>query len=292
MLKSFSYLLFILIFYTNKIFFFLFRRNFIGWLIFFLEEKTYRKVSINNKNKINFFIPNNLIDWRVRTIFSKEPDTIKWIDNFNSNKKIIFWDIGANIGLYSIYAACKHKENIKVISFEPSSSNLRVLTRNISINNLSDKIFINQIALTNKKNIFLDMNEPEFIEGSSLNSFGEKIDFEGNEFSPNQRYKIFGTSIDFMIDEKILEIPDYIKIDVDGIEHLILDGGDKLFQSENLKSILIEINENFSEQKNSVLNFMKTHNFEFQKKKNYPDNLNSKFKNTYNYIFIKNGTRL
>ena len=109
MLKSFSYLLFILIFYTNKIFFFLFRRNFIGWLIFFLEEKTYRKVSINNKNKINFFIPNNLIDWRVRTIFSKEPDTIKWIDNFNSNKKIIFWDIGANIGLYSIYAACKHK---------------------------------------------------------------------------------------------------------------------------------------------------------------------------------------
>ena len=136
------------------------------------------------------------------------------------------------------------------------------------------------------------MNEPEFIEGSSLNSFGEKIDFEGNEFSPNQRYKIFGTSIDFMIDEKILEIPDYIKIDVDGIEHLILDGGDKLFQSENLKSILIEINENFSEQKNSVLNFMKTHNFEFQKKKNYPDNLNSKFKNTYNYIFIKNGTRL
>ena len=40
-----------------------------------------------------------------------------------------------NIGLYSIYAALRHK-NIEVISFEPSTNNLRILSRNISINNL------------------------------------------------------------------------------------------------------------------------------------------------------------
>ena len=51
----------------------------------------------------------------------------------------LFIDIGANIGLYSIYAAIKHS-NSEVISFEPSTSNLRVLSRNISINKLEEKI--------------------------------------------------------------------------------------------------------------------------------------------------------
>ena len=54
--------------------------------------------------KMKFYEPNNLISWRVRTILDKEPDTIEWIDNFSidNNDNFIFWDIGANIGLYSL----------------------------------------------------------------------------------------------------------------------------------------------------------------------------------------------
>ena len=54
---------------------------------------------------MKFYEPNNLISWRVRTILDKEPDTIEWIDNFSidNNDNFIFWDIGANIGLYSLY---------------------------------------------------------------------------------------------------------------------------------------------------------------------------------------------
>ena len=229
-----------------------------------------------------------MIDWRVRTLLSKEPDTIQWIDNFDKNKEIIFWDIGANIGLFSIYSAQKHKGKIKVIDFEPSSSNLRVLTRNISMNNFSNKIFVNQIALTNKKNVFLDMNEPDFIEGSSLNTFGEKFNFEGENFLAKQKYKIFGTTIDTMIDESYLDIPDYIKIDVDGLEHLILEGGDKVFKNKKIKSVLIEVNENFKTQKDTVLKFMLDHNFKFITKENTPKNLSDKFIKTFNYRFERN----
>ena len=242
MLKIFSYFLFVVIYSLNKVFFFFFRRNFTGWLIFFIQKKSYKKIYIKNKNDLIFFTPNNLIEWRVRTILSKEPDTIKWIDSFNKDNKIIFWDIGANIGLFSIYSAQKYGQNIKVVAFEPSSSNLRILTRNISINNFSEKILVNQIALTNKENIFLSMNEPDFMEGSSLNTFGEKFNFEGKGFVATQKYKIFGTTIDTMINNNYLEIPDYIKIDVDGIEHLILEGGNKMFHSNKIKSVLIEIN--------------------------------------------------
>ena len=287
MLKLFSYLLFKIVYFLNRLFFLFFRRNFTGWLIFFLQEKSYKKIKLEDRNQIIFFTPNNLVEWRVRTLLSKEPDTIKWIDNFKKNEKIIFWDIGANIGLFSIYSAFKHRDNIKVIAFEPSSSNLRILTRNISINNLSETIFVNQIALTNKKNVFLDMSEPEFIEGSSLNTFGEKYNFEGKEFSTKQRYKILGTTIDDMINKGYLDIPNYIKIDVDGIEHLILEGGENLFNSNVIKSVLIEINENFKLQKDSVLNFMEAHNFKFIKKENTPENLSKKFLKTFNYIFEK-----
>ena len=42
--------------------------------------------------------------------------------------------------------------------------------------------------------------------------------------------------------------PDYIKIDVDGIEHLILEGASLLKNLSNIE-ILIEINDNFIEQK-------------------------------------------
>ena len=68
----------------------------------------------------------------------KEPETLEWIDNFDSNGKTIFWDIGANIGLYSIYAATKF-DSLDIFAFEPSTSNLRVLSRNISLNNFEKK---------------------------------------------------------------------------------------------------------------------------------------------------------
>ena len=59
--------------------------------------------------------------------------------------------------------------------------------------------------------------------------------------------------MDAMIEERCLEIPDYIKIDVDGLEHLILEGGDKLFENKKVKSVLIEVNENFKIKKKLCL---------------------------------------
>ena len=90
-----------------------------------------------------------------------------------------------------------------------------------------------------------------------------------------------------MINKGYLDIPNYIKIDVDGIEHLILEGGENLFNSNVIKGVLIEINENFKLQKDSVLNFMEDHNFKFIKKENTPENLSKKFLKTFNYVFEK-----
>ena len=69
------------------------------------------------------------------------------------------------------------------------------------------------------------MNENSTKEGSALNTFSKNFDFEGKKFNSKMEYKIFGTTINYLVQNKILDTPNYIKIDVDGLEHLILRGG-------------------------------------------------------------------
>jgi len=273
----------------NFIFEKLFNKSVLLWIKYYIEQDAYKKIKLKSGKDLVFFSPNYLIDLLVRDFYKKEPETLQWIDNFKREKKIIFWDIGSNIGLYSIYAAASI-ENIEVISFEPSTSNLRVLSRNISINHLENKIKIFQIPVGINKNNFLEFNEGKFQEGECNNSIDRNINFEGKEMKSANNYKIFSTNIDQVIDDKILDIPDYIKIDVDGVEHLILKGGAKLFKNPKILEIQIEINENYIDQYNSVLKLMEECLFKFKEKKRndssgyYQD---IKFSKIYNYYFTR-----
>mgnify|MGYP005994785895 CR=1 FL=1 len=285
MIKKLSYICFSLLVFLDKIFKIITKRSILIWFNDFIQERSYKSIKILGK-EINFFVPNQLLEWRVDTYFSKEPETLEWIDSFEKKENLIFWDIGENIGLYSIYNSLKHPKST-TIAFEPSSSNLRVLTRNISINNLEKNIKVVSIPLTNKENIFQEMKEGQFVEGGALNSFGEKFDFEGKEFKPTMKYNLLGTTINYFLENSILDIPDYIKIDVDGIEHLILEGGDKFLNVKKVKGLSIEINENFKEQYVKVLNLMNKYEFKLLHKKHNEDMYSEQFKNTYNYIFKK-----
>ena len=287
--KKLSLFCFKILSFLDKIFNIITKRSILVWFKEFIQNESYKKIQILNQ-KINFFIPNQLVEWRVDTFHTKEPETLEWIDTFDKSGDFIFWDIGANIGLYSIYNSLKHKKS-QTISFEPSTSNLRVLSRNISINNLFDRIKIFTVPLTKGENKFLIMKEGEFQEGGALNSFGENFDFEGKKFSSKMNYQIYGTNINYLIDNKILDIPDYIKIDVDGIEHLILEGGNKYLSNKKIKSLSIEINENFTEQHEKVIEIMKKNDFKILHKKHSEDLFKNdpynKFIRTFNYIFIR-----
>jgi len=290
LIKKFSLYFLKILKFLNLIIFKITKRDFLIYLKQLLRDDSYQKVKILDQNII-FFVPNVIIKWRVDTFFSKEPETLEWINNFENylgkDKQIIFWDIGGNIGLYSIYAALKYK-NIDITTFEPSTSNLQTLSRNISTNNLNEKIRVCQIPLANKSNSFLMFKESQFQEGGAFNVFGENFDYEGNKFVQENSYKIYGTSINFFLDNKILEIPDYIKIDVDGIEHLILLGADNYLKNSKIKSFLIEINDRFTQQRDQILDIMKRNNFKILHKKHSEELLNkSKLSNIFNYVFVR-----
>ena len=82
-----------------------------------LSEELIPVINVKTKNGVlHFFCPGRLPVMRVETLLTKEPDTIEWIDEFEENS--VFWDIGANVGTYSLYAGLKKK--IEVLAFEPA----------------------------------------------------------------------------------------------------------------------------------------------------------------------------
>lgn len=287
MVRTFSYIIYKVLRFLNIAFFKITNRSFLIWFTEFLEKDSYKNLVILNK-KVRFFAPNYITNRLVDEFFTKEPETIEWIDSFKKgNNKIIFWDVGANIGIYSIYASLKHSD-IEVVSFEPSTSNLRILTRNISINKLEQKIKINQFPLSNKENKYNLFKEEKFIEGTASHTWGENYNFEGKSFEAENNYKIYGTTINYLLDNNILNIPNYIKIDVDGIEHLILEGASKYLGNSKLKSFSLELNENFLDQTETVLKIMKENNFDLKHKKRaeyLEDYKDERMKKIYNYVF-------
>ncbi len=289
MIRNLSKVIYYLLKCINTIFEKTFNRNIILRVKSHIEQDAYKTIKLESGKHLTFFSPNYLIHLLVGDFYEKEPETLKWIDGFKKEKKVIFWDIGSNIGLFSIYAAAKI-ENIEVISFEPSTSNLRILSRNISINQLENKIKIFQIPLGASKNNFLKFNEQKFNEGESYNSIDSNINFEGKKMKSENKYKIFSTNIDQIIDDKILDVPDYIKIDVDGAEHLILKGGTKLFKDTKIKEVQIEINENYIEQYDTIIKLMEEFSFKFKEKKRNDASIyykDIKLSKIYNYYFTR-----
>ena len=243
------------------------------------NSKKINHVRIIKNKKLLFYVPNNLTDYRVKTFFSKEPDTIKWINSFKKNS--LFLDIGSNIGLYSCYAA--KIKNCNVISVEPSVFNLSLLAKNIFINNLQKKINILSNPLSDKLSKS-DFNMIDISQGSALSSFSKLKTFNGKNIKANFSYLTFGITLDYFFKLYKLKHPDYIKIDVDGIEHLILKGGSK--SMKKCKSILIEINTTFRKQYNYIQNFMIKNNFKLLKQTRLVDSKNSEFYNSFNQIWI------
>ena len=99
MVKKLSFIIYKIFFYLDLLFYKITKRSILIWFKEFIQNDSYKTINVLNK-KVNFFVPNQITQWRVETFLTKEPETLEWIDSFNDTKKIIFWDIGANIGFY------------------------------------------------------------------------------------------------------------------------------------------------------------------------------------------------
>lgn len=183
---------------------------------------------------------------RAKKFYSHEPDTVKWISKFPRNSK--FLDIGANIGIYSLYAAYK---NCKCISIEPQSLNYALLNLNIFDNKFQNSISAYSICANDKSgpSHLYHSKEPKF--GGAHTTFDRNINDEGRSFDIKFKTGSYAVVMDNFLN-KIKFKPNFIKIDVDGNELNVLKGLKKTIKSKALKSILIEINPDFEEHKKCI----------------------------------------
>jgi len=181
---------------------------------------------------------------RIRSLFTKEPITLAWIDSFKEGQTL--YDIGANVGMYTIYAAVMR--NAKVISFEPESLNYAELNKNIYVNDLHNQVLAYGLALSDvdkADKLLLS----DFGLGIAYHDFEENSWTEDKEFAPDWKVSkdnrrpqgCIGRRVDSLVADGV-PVPDHIKIDVDGLEHRVIAGMIETLRQPQLKTILIEIN--------------------------------------------------
>ena len=102
-----------------------------------------------------------------------------------------------------------------VYSFEPSVLNLSQIAKNVSINQVSDKIYIIPNPLLNKSST--SALKISSFESAAQNTFSVQYGFDGNKIKEKFQYQTLGFSIDDMLEKIIRDKPKIIKIDVDGM---------------------------------------------------------------------------
>jgi FkbM family methyltransferase len=227
---------------------------------------------------VQFSTPNSATAWRVQTLFSKEPDTIDWIGEFAPGEVLV--DIGANVGMYTIWAAKTRK--VAVFAFEPESQNFAVLNRNIVRNDVGDLVRAYCVSLSDKSG-FGHLRLSGFVIGSSVHQFSAN---EETRRKTSAYYQgSYSSTLDTLVAEGSLPVPDYVKIDVDGIEPNIVRGARATFADPKVKSVLIEVDTRIEDHWNMVdmmleLGFDYTHEqVERAQRKEGP------FKGVGNYVF-------
>jgi len=198
-------------------------------------------IQIDDKT-LRYFAPNETCLSRVVTLTTKEPHTIVWLNSMPVGAVLL--DIGANVGMYSIYAGVMR--GARIYAFEPEAQNYALLCRNLQLNSLAERSVAWCAALSDETKfdrIYLSDNSA----GGSCNSFADQVD-------PYLRQRSFkfvqgsqATTVDALVHANAMAVPSFIKIDVDGLEHKIIKGAAETLRNPAVLSLLIEINSHVPE---------------------------------------------
>ena len=183
------------------------------------KKNTFRKCKRDN---VNFYI--DISDYMQWYLYANIKDN-SWLQVYNNVDKkseLIIFDVGANIGAFSMKLArkCLDKNQKYIIyAFEPNKIIFNLLKNNLSLNKvISKNIFPLQIPIGDSN------KEINFINKKN-NSGGSKV-FNNvkDSKSKNDTVKLKQISLDYFVKKNDIDHVDIIKIDVEGYEPIVLDG--------------------------------------------------------------------
>lgn len=157
------------------------------------------------------------------TFWTKEPETLSWIDSFDPSD--CFWDVGANVGVYSLYAASLYPQ-MPIYVFEPMEENYKALNYN------------------KKSNEFSNIKQFRFALGSIPGQFRLSVPDDsrgatGAQVNESEGYPVRVETVDNLVERYGCKPPDHVKIDIDGQEMEVIKGMKNVMPK--IKSILVEV---------------------------------------------------
>jgi len=187
---------------------------------------------------------NSLEEYRCRSFFDKEPETVAWIESLVKDGDVMY-DVGANVGVYSIYAGLQHA-GAKVYAFEPLQVNFHRLCANIRLNGVGNVVPLH-LALSDRNGID-SLYVSDYRLGASGSQLGAAVNDKGEAFDPLGTEYVPALRMDALGSVFGMPPPNHIKIDVDGIEMRIVQGMAGLLAADSIRSILIEVNREVTDQ--------------------------------------------
>jgi FkbM family methyltransferase len=195
-------------------------------------------MKIENQNGEKLKIFTNQTNYLTQLLYWEGYENFEYTDIFISLIKKIdtFYDIGANIGYYSLLAEMENK-NIKVVGFEPATGPLYYFKENVRINNFTN-IKVESIALSHKEGeiIFHEIKNKKYsyLEHNLAGESNAGSNTEGRNFVQNN---VKTTTLDSYVKNTAENSIDLIKMDTEGTEHFILEHANNILR--DMKPIVI-----------------------------------------------------
>jgi len=182
------------------------------------------------KGTLSFVLLGKTAAGRAMTVLTKQPATIAWINSFDPGS--VFWDIGASVGVFSLYAALA--TDTRVVAFEPAAVNYYLLSANCEANKLHDRVDCLLIGVGARRAI-ARLEVSQFRAARSFSFRGKRTEpYEG-------RQAAVVLSIDELVEDYGLPCPNYVKIDAPGASEGIVAGAARTFKRPDVRQIHLEV---------------------------------------------------
>jgi FkbM family methyltransferase len=167
---------------------------------------------------------------RLRPV-AKEPWTVRWIEQ-NIRPDDVFYDVGANVGSYSLIAGAQQLDGLRVVAFEPGYANYAALCDNVLLNGQDDVVVPLPVVLGER-------TELGTLTYSNVGAGAAEHTLEAGRVGA-YRQPVLVHRLDDVV-ELGLPVPTLLKVDVDGAEAAVLRGAPRTLARAELRSALVEI---------------------------------------------------
>jgi len=176
----------------------------------------------------------NRLERRRRRAARIEPWTVEWIERTIGPGEIL-WDVGANVGAFSLIAATRPTRP-RVVAIEPAFPNFGALCANLVKNGITDEVLAVPLPLAAETGV-TQMALGDLEAGYGLSTLA------GVEEAPKAAWvqHSLGVKLDDLVDVFGLPHPNHLKIDVEGAAPMVLAGAEEILSSGALRSVMIEI---------------------------------------------------